>query len=239
MPRHLPVILACLGLASCRSAARDSASDPTRNWASVATISGSDIITTIHLNSLLKSKGIECVTEGSVGYDLRVPRRQQAAAARLIEEDLRHRAFALILHTPKGDVPYSSSAAGWTEWTPKAHYETLLADPRCAASTDLGAALRFRMLADDLPTFPYVMRVRSLERDYLDTDGRLHTAHEFAIDLAVKPDECIAQAWHYLQVWADGRHILWQGGGETWSGTPDAIARNRATYDKRPHDRFR
>ncbi len=202
-------------------------------WSFIASVGGLDGITHTHLYSLLKAHGIDCAIEGSVIYGVAVPTDKQTEAIRIIKDDLRERRYDITLHTGGKDLKYSIPERNWRATEPKVLYTDLITRPDCAATTDLGALLRTADVANDALDFPYVVRIKSLERQYLDADHTLQTGHQFDIEFAVKQDEEIGGKRIYFQVWNHGKQIESLGSNEWWHGSPGEIAANKRKYDKR------
>lgn len=200
-----------------------------KEWCTIAGIGGIDRITNLHLYSLMKSHGIICTTEGSVGYSVMVPPAKRSEAIEIIKEDLKKRKYYINLD----DHAYRISKSDWRESEPKARFDELL--PSYSKSTDLGALLRSPEFMNKTLAFPYVMKIRSLEREYLDEQQKIHIGHEFKIELAVKPDERIGRAKLYFQVfdWDSKKNIEDQGGSEFWNGSSETVETNQIKYDKR------
>jgi hypothetical protein len=220
-------------LASCRAAPSASQSGPMDGWTFIATVGGLDSITLTHLHSLLKSHGIDSISEGSVVYGVAVPTDRQEDAIRVIKADLREREYDITLHAGGKETEYSIPKSRWRAATPNAHYTDVITRPDCAPSTDLGALLRSAEVVNDTLAFPYVIRIKSLERQYRSEDQTLHTGHQFEVEFAVSADKEIGGKRIYFQVWDHGKQIESLGSNEWWHGPPTEIARNKQKYDKR------
>ena len=218
---------------SCKPAPAPPPPGPAKGWSFVATVGGLDGITQIHLHSLLAAHAVDCLMEGSVVYGVSVPTDKYSEALRLIQEDLRQRKYDITLYTGAGDLKFSVPDADWKSTEPKVTCADLLSRGDYAPSTDLGGLLRTREVQNEALAFPYVMRIESLERSYLDSQQIAQVGHEVVIELAVKPDEEIAGHRLRFQVWDSGKQIRSFGGSERWRGTPDEVARNKQQYDKR------
>ena len=233
MKRYLLVILGCLSLAACQHAATTSQSGPMDGWNFVASVGGLDGITQAHLGSLLKAHGIDCLIFGSVVYGVSVPTAKHSEAIRVIKEDLRKREYNITLHTHGKNLKYSVPDGHWRNSEPKLKYADLLSRHDYSASTALGALLRTPEVMNDVLAFPCVVRIKSLEREYMDSEQKVQLGHEFDIELAVKLDEEIGGKSLGFQVWDHGNQIRALGSSEWWQGEPSEIARNRQQYDKR------
>ena len=190
----------------------------------VAVIGGNDSITFFHLRSLMKSHGIICDMGGSVGHAVYVPTDKSSKAINIIKDDLKKRKYFIILDNHTYEVPKSD----WRESYPKAKVDELLLS--YSRSTDLGALLRSPEFDNQTLAFPYVMRIKSLKREYMDSQQKILTGHQFEIELAVKPDERIggAKLWYQVYDWDSKKNIESGGSNEWWTGTSD-----RNKYDRR------
>ncbi|MCY3018518.1 MAG: hypothetical protein NTW87_05745, partial [Planctomycetota bacterium] len=205
----------------------------TEGWSLVATIGGNDRITHAHLDSLLRAHGVDCVIEGSIVYGVSVPTARQAEAISLIKEDLRERKYDITLHADGKELTFSVPDGDWRTSEPGLKHADLLAGGGCAASTDLGALLRTPRVTNEVLAFPYVVRIKSLEREYMDSEGKTQVGHEFDIEFAVRPDEEIGGTRLYFQVWDHGKQVHFHGSNEWWHGVPDEVERNKQQDDKR------
>ena len=180
----------------------------------VAAVNGLDGITHTHVRSLLKSHGIECIIEGSVDYGVSVPAKDYTQAVKILEEDLKIHHYDITLHAEGKDFKYAIPKKMWRESAPKKNHRELIGLPSYKPTTDIGALLRSDEVCKEITTFPYVVRIKSLERKYLNSSGKASTGHEFEIELAVKSDEQIGGKRLRFQVWDNGRQIRSLGSNE-------------------------
>ena len=231
MKQYWLVILGCLLLTSCQWTSATSQSRPMDERSCVAVVGGMDAITQVHLSSLLEAHGIDCFMGGSLLYEVSVPPAKRSEAVRVIMEDLRKRKYWTILGAPDADGKYptfSVPESNWRTSEPKLKYADLVSSGDYAASTDLGALLRTREVMNETLAFRCVVRIKSLEREYMDSELEMQIGHEFIIELAVKLDEDIGGNNLRFQVWDNGKRICPLGAGEWWHSD-----RDRQQYDKR------
>ena len=202
-------------------------------WTFIATVGGLDGITLTHLHSLLKGHGIDSISEGSVVYGVAVPTGKEEDAIRLIKTDLRAREYDITLHAGGKETKYSIPVSRWRMTEPNVLYTALITRPDCAPSTDLGTLLRRAEVVNDTLAFPYVVRIKSLERQYLSEDQTLQTGHQFEIEFAVRSDTEIGGKRIYFQVWDHGKQVECLGSNEWGHGSPTEIERSKQQYDKR------
>lgn len=173
----------------------------------VAAVSGLDGITHTHVRSLLKSHGIECTIEGSVEYGVSVPGKDYTQAVTILKEDLKIHHYDITLHAEGKDITYAVPGKMWRESAPKKNHRELIGLPSYKPATDIGALLRSDEVCKEIAAFPYVVRIKSLERKYFDSNGKVSTGHEFEIELAVNPDEQTGGKCLRFQVWDNGKQI--------------------------------
>jgi len=202
-------------------------------WRFAATVSGVDGITHTHVQSLLKSQGIVCEIEGSIAYGVSVPKKKYAQAVKILEQDLKKRHYNITLHVNGKDIEHTIPKKMWRKWTPKKTHRELIGLQLYGPATDIGALLRSPGVRKEIVTFPYVVCIKSLERKYLNSNGREGIGHEFDIEFAVKLDGKIGGKRLYSQVWDEGKQILSCGGNEWWHGEPNVVSANKRKYDRR------
>ncbi|HDZ22257.1 hypothetical protein LCGC14_0274960 [marine sediment metagenome] len=205
-------------------------------WRFVATVGGLDRITHTHLRSLLSARGIDCGLGGSRAYAVTVPEADHSEAIKVIKEDLRQRKYNITLHTGGEDLTFSIPDSDWQTSEPGRLHADLLSDDDFAAATDIGALLRSPEVMADVLAFPYVVRIKSLQREYLDSEQNVRIGHQFEIELAVKADEEIGGKRLRFQVWDQGKQLQHLGSNEWGHGSRSEVDRNKEEYDKRPAD---
>ena len=149
----------------------------TDEWRFVATVNGLDSITHTHVRSLLKSFGIECTIEGSVDYGVSVPAKDYTQAVKILEEDLKIHRYDITLHAEGTDITYAVPGKMRRESAPKKNHRELIGLPSYKPETDIGALLRSDEVRKEIAAFPYVVRIKSLERKYLNSSGKADTGH--------------------------------------------------------------
>ena len=215
----------------------NSTNGPLEGWSFVATVGSSDSITHTHIQSLLKSHGIECCIGGSRVYGVSVPSKNHAQAIAILKEDLAKHKYNITLHTldPNGnkkDIKYTIHEEMWRESAPQKKYQDLIGLESYKATTDLGALLRAPEIRKDIATFPYITRIKSLERKYLNQSGKMSSGHVFEIELAVDPDKDIGGKILRFQVLDNGKQILQRGSNEWWHGKPNLVTANKSDKSK-------
>ena len=206
---------------------------PTDGWSFVATVDGGDAITHSHLAALLKAHKIECSIGGSVVYGVSVPAAKYAEAVKIITKDLRERQYNITIYADGKDIKHSVPQEAWQASEPKMKLQELLAREDYGPSTDIGRLLRAPEIMNESLAFPFVVRIRSMERTYMDDHQKIQIGHQFDIELAASLNEEIGGKRLYFQVWDSGKHIQGRGSNEWWHGTPETVASNKAKYDKR------
>jgi hypothetical protein len=187
---------------------------PDEGWRSVATVNSGDSITHTHVHSLLKSQGIECAIEGSAVYDVSVPEKKFAQAVKLLKQDLKKRHYEITIYMDGKDIKHTIPKKMWRKSTPKKTHQELIGLELYGPTTDIGALLRSPDVRKEIVTFPHVVCIKSLERRYLNSDGREKIGHDFEIELAGTLNEEIGGKRLYCQVWDDGKQVQVWGSNE-------------------------
>jgi hypothetical protein len=190
----------------------------TDGWRFVATVSSLDSITHTHVRSLLKSHGIECTIEGSVDYGVSVPGKDYTQAVTILKQDLKIHRYNITIHAGGKDIKHAIPGKMWRDSAPKMNYQELIGLALYKPATDIGALLRSDEVCKEITTFPHVVRIKSLERKYLNSSGKTNIGHEFEIELAVKSGEQIGGKRLRFQVWDNGRQIRSLGSNEWRQG---------------------
>ena len=177
----------------------------------VASFSGADQITLEHLYWLLKSHGIDSGGAGSIFYGVSVPVGRYSQAIKVIQDDLKERQYNITLHVGKKGVEYTVPDSNWRTVAENIPYADLIKRPDYAALTDLHAVFNSREMVQDLPTYPYVVSIKSLERSYMGSDYTWQTGHEFEIELSVNRDQDISRTCSAYQVWEHGKKVSFLG----------------------------
>lgn len=194
-----------------RARRRQTLIGPVNGWSCVATIGGVDVVTDVHVKSLLQMHGIESFSYGSVVYAVCVPSDRHSRAIDVIREDLKQRSYWITLHTITKDEQYEA-ADNWKVSEPRIEYEELIL--KKDANGELRAVLKSNLVSRLTDDLPYVRRIRSLKREYLDVNSPRETrvAHEIEIELAEDlADTSCGERLQFL-VWDQGRQIEYVGG---------------------------
>ena len=207
----LMVICVCMVLASCKT---DSVVQPGEegiqqiDWCSIAGIDGNDKITGRHLYSLMKSHGIVCAMEGSIGYSVIVPKAKRSEAIEIIKEDLKKRKYYINIDN---QFAYTVPESDWRETELNVTFDKCL--QLYPESTDLGAALRAPVFVKEKGIFLYVLKVKSLEREYMGLDKKFHIGHEFEIETALNTDGKLMIKTYRCQVfeWDSKKEFICSG----------------------------
>jgi hypothetical protein len=186
--------------------------DPHEGWKSVAVVGCNDRITQIHVSSLLKSHGIECSMEGSIVWGVSVPTKDADRSIEILKQDLVTRHYWIILYEGKKEHRYSTPDKLWTTERPQKKYEDLIRLKQYDRSTDLGAVLRHPDVKAAVRKFPYVAKIKTLEREYLDRDGKVRIGHEVNLELVASPNKDTGEWGFDFQVWGEGKSVERFGG---------------------------
>ncbi len=135
-----------------------------QDWKCVASISGMDKISEIHINNLLQSHGIKSVIEGSLAYGISVP----PARAELASQVLRTNAAKLgyMVWFGSNDVV---RAAEPRQLITRRPVSSALKEPAYGTGTALGRFLRSEDISHLTTKFPYIVALSAHERRYLAT----------------------------------------------------------------------
>ena len=232
--RYVLALLLCLVANSCSSRKESDFSGNIGNeWQSVAVVDGLDAITHCHVESLLKSHGIDSYTEGSVAYGLFVQRKNVVQTIAIIEKDLQIRKYDIVLGNRNASIHFGIHDSDWRKVVPNESLTQFLQQKTFGPETTLGRLLRSAEVQKEVQTFSYVVEMKFLEREYLETPTTLNQGYEVSIDLAVSPNEKIGGKRLFFQVWGNGKQIQAMGSNEWWSGNPEEVLGYRKLYDQR------
>jgi len=206
-PKALPAVFVSMVLIACGSAILQAA-DPDE-WKAVATISGNDSITQIHVRNLLLSNGITSFVEGSLAYAIEVPGSNAVQAARLLRDDAQGRTYNIsfgsngVVRAPEPKLLLSDVAIS-----------SALQRPEYVSETALGRFLRTKEVSDLTAKYPNIVALMVRERPYLATTNKIDTAYEVDIKLSkARGDRAFGYRGGY-QVYGGGTNVVRQGANE-------------------------
>jgi hypothetical protein len=177
----------------------------------IASITGNDRITQIHITNLLLSHNIESSMEGSLIYGVSVASPNAQQAIELLRSDATNNGYyvwfggkdVIRAAKPKPRVIVS-----------RVPISSILERPEFASDAALGKFLRSKDIAELAVKYPYVISVSVLERQYLATPKTHATGYEVDIklqkSLRAKDDGCRRD----YQVYNGGSNVVSFGVGE-------------------------
>jgi len=177
-----------------------------QDWKWIASISGNDKISEIHVTNLLLSHGIKSVVEGSVLYGISVPPANAEQASQLLRTDARKLGYGVWFGS--NEVVKATEAKQVIAQSP---VSSVLKKSEYGSGTALGRFLRSKDISQLTTKYPYVVILSVRERQYLATPKTYSTGYDVEIELKKSPGE---QAFGYrgwYQVYDSGRRLEFLG----------------------------
>jgi hypothetical protein len=206
-----------------------------KKWVGVGCVDGLDAITHAHVTALLQGKGIDSVLEGSLVYGVSVPENDLVDAIRVLKEDAKKGHYAILIHD--GNELFEYGPPKDQEWLVDKideKYATVIRQEKYGESTELGRVLRESLVRSSVPPFAFVVCVKSLKREYLDSSGKMKTGYDVEIELSADLHNAVGGKRISFQVWDGGKKINFIGGNEWWQGDEETVKRNKKIYGWQP-----
>jgi hypothetical protein len=163
----------------------------------VASISGGDGITVVHIENLLESmRGY--IPGGSVEWGIQ-----------LLREDAKEKGYWIRF----GDEGYEQREP--TSLVAGSPVAEVLARPEFAEDKPLGRFLRNAGMSCTLSAYPFVASLSVREQEYLAGKGREQLGYDVEITLHQKPDDESHGFMGWYHVWSNGDEI-WSRGSNQW-----------------------
>ncbi len=175
--------------------------------APVASISGNDRLTVIHILYLLGSKEwVPFYLAGSKVQEIQVPKQHAVAAIRLLREDSKKRGYWIAF----GNEVHPAARA--TPKLTRLPIDQVLKQPGFAADKPLGRFLRSGALSAEVHEYPFLVSLGVREREFLGPNFTTQIGYEGDLVLQKRRDDDSQGYRGSYQVWDEGRQIESQGG---------------------------
>lgn len=177
---------------------------------SIATVSGVDRISHIHINNLLKSHGIDALIGGSLAYGVSVEPKNAVRATKLLRADAPKTGYRVYL-----DGGWVGRAVPLRMIARHVAVASALREPTFVPSHALGRFLRSKELSKISTKYPYILSMSVRERRYLSTPRTYSTGYEVEIELVKSPEK---KTWNYrgsYQVYDNGKSVFFYTSSES------------------------
>ena len=216
--RGLSVLLAILLLgctAACRrqdGAASVSSKSGTDELAEIAAVGSIDLITHVHVRSLLRQHKITCFLGGSIVYGVTVNKADAKRATAILKADAAKRGYWIQIDGKPVKPLSGQMRAKPLVQKLNSPLNSLLTTEEFAPSTEMGSVLRDEHISELTAQYPFVGEIRRTPRLYLGPDGAEHTGYEVEVQMRSSLEDGSKTAEYGFQVLEGGSEAFFQGG---------------------------
>lgn len=178
----------------------------------IAAVGCNDLITQVHVISLLRQHKITCFLGGSIVYGVAVNKADARRATAILKADAAKRGYWIQIDgKPVKPLLGRMKAKPLVQKLNK-RLKLLLTTEEFAPSTEMGSVLRHKRISELTAQFPFVGEIRRTPRLYLGPDGAEHTGYEVEVRMRSSLEDRSKTAEYDFQVLEGGREAVSQGG---------------------------